>query len=426
MDVDEAEEESSESDLFEVRFSGLEGIIREGEEAELHVAVSAVNNIDTGDVATQLEVGIDATGIRAVDAEGISETYDGGYNGNGSGDLETFTVGAADTGTLTVREGDDNPEAGLVLVDDTTDTEDVVILEFELEADDQDISIEDLPVSIQTSGITGGVGSAIIRAHLMQGDEVIKTESVAGTGTSVIVVFDNVDIEIANGDTEVFSVAIDVQDTDSGEPDSGDSVTASTTAAAAGWDVEDENGENVTPTGNAAGNAQEFNANAIVATFNEDDSTEVRTNGSIANDPDQVDFTLKFNVANNGDDDIYIDGDVEQGSSTPGFSGFHWATTTDSTSMASTSFTGIFSPDDGYDSSDDTNNSGDKRLLIRAGDDRDFTFKVTIPTSGDNQAVGVRVTGITWGTTNADDMDNLYDFDLGGFTSDTITGLMIR
>lgn len=106
MDVDEIDEDSSESDLYEARFTGLNGIIREGKTADLYVVVSAVNNIDTGDVATVLEVGIPASGIRAIDAMGISETYDGGYTGNGGGDLETFTVSASDTGTLDITEGD--------------------------------------------------------------------------------------------------------------------------------------------------------------------------------------------------------------------------------------------------------------------------------------------------------------------------------
>ncbi len=427
VDVSDIEEDSSTSDLFEARFTGLKGIVREGKTADMYVAVSAVNNIDTGDVATVLEVGIDDTGIRAVDAVGISETYDGGYSLDGSGDYETFSVTASDTGTLTIREGDDSPEAGLVVVDDTSDTEDVTVLEFELEADDQDVHIEDMPVGLLVSGATN-VGDIVKRVHLMKGSTLVKTENVpASAGTYEEVVFDNVDIEIAKGDTENFSIVVDIFDTDTGEPDNGDSLTASTTSSLVAWDVEDDNGETVTPSGAAGGNAQSFySENGITVTYKS--STATKTVGSIANAPDVADFTIKFSVTNNGDDTAYFDGDVAAG--IPAAAGtVTWATTTDSTTGTTTSGftaygTGIVTADSS--DSNDVLNSGDKRFVLDAGETRNFTFTVSIPAGGDNVNAGVKLTGFSWDTTSQDATANLYNFDLGSFNTNTLTGLYIQ
>ncbi len=427
VDVDQIDEDSSESDLYEARFTGLNSIIREGKTADLHVAVTAVKNVDTGDIATQLEVGIPDTGIRAIDAMGISETYNGGYNGNGYGDLETFTVGQSDTGTLDITEGDNNPEAGIVVANDTTDTNNVTVLEFDLEANDQDITITDLPVGITVSGATN-VGDIVKRATLYKGSTAVKSKTIpASAGTYAEIVFTDVNLEIQDGDTETFSVKLDINKTDSGEPADGDTVIASTTESLVGWDVEDANGENVTPDGSVGGNTQTFYlANGISVTYKS--STATKTVGSIAGAPDVADFTVKFSVKNVGDDTVYFDGDVEAG--IPAGAGtVTWATTTDSTTGTTTSGftaygTGIVTADS--PDSSDVLNSGDKRFVLDAGETRNFTFTVSIPAGGDNVNAGVKLTGFSWDTTSQDATANLYNFDLGSFNTNTLTGLYIQ
>lgn len=430
MDVDEIDEDSSESDLYEARFTGLNGIIREGKTADLYVVVSAVNNIDTGDVATVLEVGIPASGIRAIDAMGISETYDGGYTGNGGGDLETFTVSASDTGTLDITEGDKNPEAGIVVANDTTDTNDVTVLEFDLKANDQDITITDLPVGIAVSGATN-VGDIVKRATLYKGSTSLKSKTIpASAGAYEEIVFTDVNIDIQEGDTETFTVKLDINKTDSGEPDNSDTVVASTTESLVGWDVEDANGENVNPDGSVGGNTQTFYlSNGIQVNYK--DSSTKKTSGANPGTPDSADFTIKFSVKNLGDDDIYFDGDVTAAGVATAAKGVTWATTTDATTGTTTGTygygTGILSANDGINTNDgDTDDSSDKRFKIKSDEIRDFTFNVTINAGGDNVVAAAKLSGFAWDTTSQDTMTNLYNFDLGSFHTDPVTGLNIQ
>jgi hypothetical protein len=124
LDADEGDEDNN--DVFSFRFTGLKGVIEEGEEGELYVAVSAVGNIDSGDTAKVLSIDVPADGIRAVDAAGISDTYATA----GEVTAETFSVEESEGGDLDLTEGDDNPDSTVVMVDEDDDTDDVLALEF--------------------------------------------------------------------------------------------------------------------------------------------------------------------------------------------------------------------------------------------------------------------------------------------------------
>lgn len=146
LDVDEGDEDD---EVYSFRFSGLNGVVRDGDTASLYVAVSAVNNVDSDDTG-EWTVEIVQDGIRATDAAGISETYV-----SGSDDLsETFDVGASNAGDLDVTEADESPEAGIRTVDDENDTSNVTLLVIDLEADEADVTVDEIPVGFVASGAT--------------------------------------------------------------------------------------------------------------------------------------------------------------------------------------------------------------------------------------------------------------------------------
>lgn len=407
-----------DNDTYEFRFSGLSGLVREGDEGKLYVAVDAVQNIDSADLNTQWEVTIPSDGIRAVDEAGISDTY-------GGQDLsETFSFGEQTVGTLRLSAANDNPEDDIVVVSDDKDTKNVTLLKFELRARNQDIEIADLPVSLGITGNASQLTDIVRTVKLMQGTKEIKSKSIpSSAGTYAQVVFDNVDLMVDEGDTETYSIVADIHKLD-GDFEEGDSLVASTTASLSGWDIEDAQGEDVNPTGSVTGGTLNFFVNGIQAKFGS--ATAERRNASVAGDADSVDFTIKFSVTAIGDEDIYLDGDVVQGvvAPTTATAGLSWATTTDSTSGTG-EYTALLTPDNGY-RSDDTNAAGDKRLKIESGQTRNFTFKVSIPAEDDNVNLGVRITGLKWDTTNQDNMTRLYNFNLSSFTTQTVTGLFVR
>jgi len=154
--------------------------------------------------------------------------------------------------------------------------------------------------------------------------------------------------------------------------------------------------------------------------------SQVRTNGTVAGDPDSVEFTIKFKVTALGNEMIFVDGDTVGGIANPtGINdGLTWATTTDSTTGTST-YIAILTPDDQIDE-DDTVTTGIKSYSIDAGETRNFTFTVVIPTGVDNGRVGVRITSIKWDVDGTDNHSNMYTANMNDMYSDTITGLFIR
>lgn len=407
-----------DNDTYEFRFSGLNGLVREGDEGKLHVAVDAVQNIDSADMSTQWEVTIPSDGIRAVDEVGISDTY-------GGQDLsEIFSFGEQTVGTLRLSAGSDNPEDDIVVVSDNKVTRNVTLLDFELRARNQDIEISDLPVSLAIDGNASQMTDIVRTVKLMQGNKEIRSKNIpSNAGTYEEVVFDNIDLIIDEGDTETFSIVADIHELD-GDFEEGDSIVASTTASLNGWDVEDSEGEDVDPTGSVTGGTLNFFVNGISVKF-VSASDSVRR-GTVAGNPDIADFIIVFDVTAIGDEDVYVEGDMAAGGTVPavGVDGLMWATTTQSTT-GSGAYTPILSAS-GSSSGDDTS-VGSTDFLIESGETRRFTFRVSIPTGDNNANLGVKITGIKWGTVDNDDvMNNLYTFNLDDLKTQTVTGLFLH
>ena len=288
-----------------------------------------------------------------------------------------------------------------------------------MEADQQDITVTDFPVGLVVTGATN-VGDVVQNVKLMKGSTVLKTKTIpSGAGTYAEVVFTDIDVTIEDGDTETFSVVATIKELDDASLfDSGDTLTASTTEDLVGWDVEDADGENVDPEGAVEGGTLTFQESGLTVTLKGTPTATVQT---VEGSADQVAAQIQFTVTA-GSDEIWIDGDVVQGVTSPttGTNGIAWATTTNS-STGTSSVTGVLSAS-GSDTSGDVNNN----FRVKKDQSRDFTFNVTVPTGIHNGAAGVRITGIKWDIDNDGTTANLYNFSLGDYKTPTLTGLQFR
>ncbi len=243
MDVDEADEDN---DVYTFRFSGLNAVIKEDDTADLYVAVTAVKNVDSADSAVNLEVKIPEDGIRAVDAAGISDTYVSSSEETAL--TETFGIGEPNGGELDINEGDTNIDSKTVQADEEDDTNGVLALAFNLEAKEQDINVDSIPVGLVTSE-NEGVDGPVKRAILKMDGKTIKTKTIpASAGTSYEVLFDNLDLDIKDGDEPEFEVYVDLNDLDLTTFASGTTLYATTTGSDYD-DAEDEAGDNVSVDG---------------------------------------------------------------------------------------------------------------------------------------------------------------------------------
>lgn len=401
MDVSKADEDN---DVYSFRFAGLKGIVKEDDKAELYVAVDAVSNVDSEDTNKVISVDVPLDGIRAVDAAGISDTY-ATVN---EIDAETFSVEEPVGGKFDITEADSNPEGTVVSVDDTSDTSDVTILSFDLEADEQDITITDLPVTLVTSE-DAGVDGPVKRVKLEVDGKTLDTVTIPSSATtSYKALFEDIDYTVADGKTVTFDVVVDLNDTDVTTFATGTTLYASVTGSDSAWDVEDEEGDSVTPSGSPTGETMTFYEDSIVPTLvSVSKSKSFTADASGEKDIGKFDITFKIKAVGA---DMYIDRSVTADADRNGVgssaSGFQWATTTDSTTGTTSTSATVSATDT---KSGDTTNY----YKINENDTREFTVSVELE-AGNDGAAAVQLTGINWSTTSTLGTDfyttNLDDF----------------
>lgn len=282
MDVSDAKRDGDKTTF---RFTGLDGVVKKDQTAELYVEVEAINNVDGSDVAKNIAVTIEE--VRYTDGAGLSDTVD-------QVDTETFNVVAADGGDLDISEATSNPDEGPVSVDVDNTTDGVTLLAFDLEANDSDVTIFDLAAGLYTTGTN--LSDAVRSVKLMQGSKVLKTENVPATGAYTEIVFDNIDLDINKDDTETLKIVVDLKAQD-GNYSNGIALSASTTEDLAGWDTEDAVGDTATLSGVAQGDAQTLRSVGVVITKVGDTSSEQLYTGDDVTTNDQGKFTLTFEVS---------------------------------------------------------------------------------------------------------------------------------
>ena len=368
-DADDADEDS---DVYSFRFTGLNGMVDEGDTGELVVKVDVNSNVDSGDDSTWT-VTIPADGIRATDTKGISDTYF-----NSSYD-ETFTVDEAAAGNADVSEAPSNPDSSTIEVDDVNETSDIETLVFDIESNESDITVEELTVTVRVS--TSSVAAVVKNVSLFHGSTLLATESASSTSAVDFVLFDDLDITIDEDESEEFSVEITVNDLAAGASGVGfySGTSASTTVTGSLIDAEDANGDAVTIGGEANGEDMTFRDEGIAVELVS--STETVSDTSTTETNDRGTYVMVFDVDAFGDD-VYVD--MQSGTSTDGV---QWAVIGDT-------FTGDATSNVTCSGCDGTN-----AFLVREGETERFTLTVVLTnTAGAAGFYGIEVTEIGTGT----------------------------
>lgn len=154
MQVDDEDEWSREdstetpstSRAYEVRFTGLDTMIEEGEDVEVELEVTTSGSIDDSDLDQSWKIWIPTEGIRAIDGAGIDQ-----YTGSNS-ESKNFTIEAADDGDVTVRESDDDLDASILVADNDEKKGPYEVFRFEIDNDDSaDVLLNTLVITASTS-----------------------------------------------------------------------------------------------------------------------------------------------------------------------------------------------------------------------------------------------------------------------------------
>jgi hypothetical protein len=403
----DAEDFSESSDYYSKSIALNGAVVDAGETAEFIVAISSLDNLDSGDIDTD-DWSVDLLSVRFEDAEGVVTTESGSASGtDGAGafeknfDFASFaTANSVDMKVSLNDDEDDINDAHVVDIDTDTDTDDVEILAFTIEADgDSDLNISEIPATITT---TGEADEAVLvqNAQLWYDGESIASDTIPTGGA---VVFEDLDIDIESGEMAEFTITVDIQDTD-GVADNGDTVQASlTTQNVDDIEAEDETGEEVVDgdaSGSAVADAHGVYDVGIMAEFVS--STAVAMQSGVADVDDQGMFTIVFDVTA-FDSDIYVDGTAvadEAGGAT------YQDIVADN--IVATGVIDCASCDDGANTT----------FKVDEGTTERFTITISGPAAADVFAKA-SLESILYAVT-AIDGDVVYNFNMGEFTTDNV------
>ncbi len=278
----DASDFNENSDVYTKSISLNGAIVRAGATKVFVVAVSALNNLDSGDIDDDDFVA-DVLNVRFQDAEGVVTTEDtSGESLDKAFDFADFAT--ANDVELEADLTNNNPSEGVVIGDSSDETE-VLMLSYEFTADGSDINLESLEFDFTSDGAdTDEVASELT---LKWGSE-SKTESVPDVnGTNDHIAFDDLDIDIDEGDSMIFTVWATIKDVDGAPLVNGDTFTVALDVSET--EATDESGEDLAGndlTGSADGEIQHifteapevtYVSSSIVAVPNGDDPSESAT-----------------------------------------------------------------------------------------------------------------------------------------------------
>ncbi len=297
-------------------------VVKAGQKLTVTVGVTANTTIDSVDQDSgnaNWNVNVDsvryndATGAILTETTSLNEDFGFSSIAN-SGDLE-----------LKLTEATTNPEAGVVEVSDSSDTDNVPMLSFKLQAQGGDMDITQLEFTAVSSGDTDGTNEIVSDWTLFKGStEIASYDTTASTADDAsnqngTVVFSDInDLTLAKDSTTTFTVKAKIKEIGTGSGaaaafDQGDSVTLSFDGSANLDDttntvIEDSNGDTIVAgdrSGSVAGNAQSFYSEGIVVALVSKSATK-----TVSSDPatatDSGTYVINFDVTAIGAD-MYID-----------------------------------------------------------------------------------------------------------------------
>lgn len=151
--ADDEDEYLNETDGT-LRFSDIGLVLMEDEEVDVVVAATVQGSVD-GTLPAAWSLGVEE--VRYFDADGVADddSSTGDINSAVSADFDIVVKG--DGEELKFSIGDNSPEATDIIVDDTSKTNGVTILEYTIEAQEGDIDLNNLVVRVDTSASTTAV-----------------------------------------------------------------------------------------------------------------------------------------------------------------------------------------------------------------------------------------------------------------------------
>ena len=316
-DTSDEDDWLEEDEPFQFRFSGLDIVVEEDEEAVIEFEVEAQNGIDGIEDGETWTMIIEDDGIRGLDGAGIDQ-----FVGDETEEVEFDIEEEGDEDEITLRDSDDDPESSALEVEDDDTSDEFTIFAFDVDVDEDsaDVEFDDITVVVEVSESTVDAvfddfalevnGESYDDWDFNSSDVTLGgvTYLAEGTGTIALVVFDldDEDFELASDDVATIELVAEFNSTDEGDAYAeGTTVTASIPSAVADtWDVEgadDLDGDQIN--GSAVGEEHTLLSEGALIVL---ESTESDVSSSSEDSlSDTAEFTFTFN-AEAFDEPIYV------------------------------------------------------------------------------------------------------------------------
>ena len=294
---DEDEYTDTTSTSAEFRFSNLGLVLPEDEEVEVLVAATINNNIDDAGIDASWEISVDE--VRTFDADGVADndSSTGDMNGSSVADAVGFDIVVEGDGEeLRFSTASNNPDATDIIVDLDSKTNGVTILEYDIEARDNDIELNTLFVKVTTSAASSSMVIDDIALEI-DGQTFDAENSPSTVGNVTTFEFDiDGDITIDDGDEVTVAVVVDLRSQESSNNvdrySNGTTIEADVTTVER--DLTDAEGsDDITDlSGTADGESHTLVAEGIVVPVD-----EVVVSADASGDQDQFgEFSIEFDV----------------------------------------------------------------------------------------------------------------------------------
>jgi len=313
------------------------------------------------------EFKIPENGIRYADTAGITNYVPDADS------TRTFTMAGAEEGEVKVAKSSDSPEEAIELVSESSDTEGIELLVFELQAKVTAVTVDEIDIDVTATGTTDDASDIVSAVKLYSGTSLIGTETLDEGDPTVT--FADLDLDIAKDAKKTLTVKVDVLELDDEAAyEEGDSIAA----AFSGIYAEDASDNEIDDvwTGAADGEDMYLYTVAPELTLTSASLSTTRTETI-----EEADGTLVFKVKALGGD-VYVDFDGVLMDETAG------------TGTYDVVVTGATETEDNWKIAEDATATFTVDILI-AGD-----------VDGDSQLVRAWLDDLQW---NADDDDAVYN-----------------
>lgn len=175
-----ADSSDDASDKYTYRFTGMSGIVAKDTTAKIYVAVSSNSTIDSKDLDDTWSVYLDSNAISATSANGRYRDYSTSTTG-----IQTAfyfqSLSAGDT-KYRVNKGSTSPAAQTIQGSITGETTNRLLLAIDLKAENNEMFLQRLPVTLTTSG--ANTPEVIKNVELKINGTPIENKSAVGANVS--------------------------------------------------------------------------------------------------------------------------------------------------------------------------------------------------------------------------------------------------